>query len=341
MTRRSQFINHRWPITATLAILLFISTLLLLPFLLLVAFLVSLLNNYRGALRSTLFIICYLGLEVCGIVTSAWLWLRHRNNPSVFASGNFKLQCWWAYSLFAAALRIFNLQFHVHNAEALQGNAVIMLPRHASIADTILPMVYYAKPQNTRLRYVLKKELLWDPCLEIVGNRLPNFFVDRASVNSAAEVAGVIELLTESPLSEGLLLYPEGTRFSPRKRAALRAKAAGDGNLSQQLDRWPDLLPPRLGGCLGLLANNKGHDLLFLAHTGFEGSASFFELMNGSWTNSDVHLEFWRVPFADIPANTDDHKDFLFAQWDRMQQTVERLIALTHTQAPADGGAET
>ena len=42
-----------------------------------------------------------------------------------------------------------------------------MLLRHAGIADTIIPRVFYAIPQQVRLRYVLKKELLMDPCLDL------------------------------------------------------------------------------------------------------------------------------------------------------------------------------
>ena len=95
--------------------------------------------------------------------------------------------------------------------------------------------------------------------------------------------------------------------------------------MSEQLERWPKLLPPRLGGCLGLLGANKHHDLLFFAHSGFEGSANFAELINGSWSHSNIHLEFWRVPFNEIPLGAEQQKAFLFEQWDKMHATVERL----------------
>ena len=160
-----------------------------------------------------------------------------------------------------------------------------------------------------------------------MGNRLPNCFVDRVSQNTEAEVANVVALLEATPPDEGLLLYPEGTRFSKLKHQQLANKANADpqSELGQQLARWPKLLPPRLGGCLGLLAANKHHDLLFFAHSGFEGSATFAELVNGSWTGSNVHMEFWRVPFNEIPNNPDQQKEFLFNQWDKMHNTLDRL----------------
>jgi len=281
----------KWLITAPLIIAASILLTVTLPVSLLIGALLAIMPGYRGAPRAMLFLYCYVLCEVAGVLTSGWIWLRHRNDESAFLAANFALQCWWASTLMSAA-RV------------------------------------YAIPQNTRLRYVLKKELQWDPCLEIVGNRLPNYFVDRASQNSDAEVAGVVELLKAAPTGEGLLLYPEGTRFTRTKHRQLSTKAEQDSDLQTQLKRWPDLLPPRLGGCLGLLRANRSHDLLFFAHSGFEGSATFVELMNGSWSYSQVHMEFWRVPFADVPTDPDEQKAFLFAQWDRMQQTVERLDAL-------------
>jgi hypothetical protein len=58
---------------------------------------------------------------------------------------------------------------------------VIVFLRYASVADTLLPAVFLANPNGLKLRYVLKHELLLDPCLDIVGNRLPNSFVQRSA----------------------------------------------------------------------------------------------------------------------------------------------------------------
>jgi len=318
----------KWPITVPVLFLLLLLMMVTLPVTLLFALLLTLLPNYRGTVRTLLFFLCYLVCEVVGVVASAWITLRYSSTSENFQAANFKLQCWWASSLWKSARRIFSLSFHTHGAAALQGPAAILLPRHTSIADTILPMVYYAIPQDCRLRYVLKTELQWDPCLEIVGHRLPNYFVERGATDSAAEIAGVANLLSEAPSNQGLLLYPEGTRYSPQKHAALQTKAEGNAELMAQLERWPDLLPPRLGGYQALLEVNSQHDLLFMAHVGFGGSSSFSQLLNNSWAHSEVHMEFWRVPFADIPLDPEQRQEFLFTQWDRMQQTIERLKLL-------------
>ncbi len=320
----------KWLITVPLVLLTLGILITTLPFTLIAALLISLLPAYRGAFRALLFLLCFVVCETAGVVISAFLWLRYRNNEKEFIRANYRLQFGWSAALVNCARWVFSLTFHTHNSEALDGPAVLMLPRHASIGDTVLPITYYAIPQKIPLRYVIKKELQWDPCLEIVGNRLPNYFVDRLSQNSDEEVANVVALLNATPPEEGLLLYPEGTRFSAAKHKQLTAKASADpdSELAQQLARWPKLLPPRLGGCLGLLSANKHHDLLFFAHSGFEGSASFIELINGGWSHSEVHIEFWRVPYDEIPTSPAEQKEFLFEQWDKMHDTVERLEQL-------------
>ena len=139
--------------------------------------------------------------------------------------------------------------------------------------------------------------------------------------DSAKAVAEVSNLIASAGDDESVLIYPEGTRFTQKKHDELRAKYA---NLAPQLDRWPNLLPVRLGGVTGMMAANPGKDLVFLAHAGFEGSADIHDLLNGGWLNQRVRLHFWRIPYADLPK--EDVQEFLFREWDTMQSTVTALL---------------
>lgn len=294
------------------------------PILLLIALVATALPRFRGALPTLLFMLGYLWCETIGIVTAFLIWLRYRQ-PAQFLSANYRLQCWWANALKVIAEKLYGLKFEVMGADALEGPPAILLPRHASIADTIVPMVFYAIPQKLRLRYVLKRELLIDPCLDIVGNRLPNYFVDRGGQDSESARQGVATLLSDLGSQEGVLIYPEGTRFSKAKHAALGNRYKGSEDMQKQLARWQRLLPPRLGGSLALLKANPCRDLLFCAHSGFEGSSHFSTLINGSWKNARIKIEFWRVPYSKVPTGEKAQTQFLFEQWDRMEQTVEVL----------------
>ena len=190
------------------------------------------------------------------------------------------------------------------------------------MADTVLPLLYFGKARVESLRYVLKQELQYFPCLDIGGNLLPNVFVDRSGADSATAVAAVSELVATAGDEESVLIYPEGTRFTQAKHDALGEKRP---QLREQLERWPSLLPLRLGGVSAMLANNPGKDLVFLAHVGFEGSANIHDLLGGGWLRQRVILQFWRIPYADIPKG--DATEFLFSEWDKMQGVVNELKA--------------
>ena len=97
---------------------------------------------------------------------------------------------------------------------------------------------------------------------------------------AATAVAAVSELVATAGDEESVLIYPEGTRFTQAKHDALGEKRP---QLREQLERWPSLLPLRLGGVSAMLANNPGKDLVFLAHVGFEGSANVHDLLGGGW----------------------------------------------------------
>jgi 1-acyl-sn-glycerol-3-phosphate acyltransferase len=296
--------------------------------------LVSFRRGSRGALRSFVFVGMYLWCESIGIVVSFWLWLRHGlptrrggERWRRFLDGNFVLQCWWANALKVGAQRLFSLRFVVEGAQALDGAAVIMLPRHVSIADTIIPMVFYAIPKQIRLRYVLKRELLLDPCLDIVGNRLPNCFVARSGADAQADIDRVTVLARDLGADEGFLIYPEGTRFSAeRRRRVLEGFVSRVGAADlERMRAWTELLPPRPGGATALIRAAPDLDLVFCAHTGFEGASHVRHLINGSWIGADIRIRFWRVDRRDVPADEAAQRAFLFTQWDRMQDTVVAL----------------
>ncbi len=315
--------------------LLVIVTLVLtvaLPLLLLVSLLLAmLLPGARAAPRVLLFLTVFLWCETLGVIACGWLWLTdgHSRDPARrerFLERNFVLQFWWAGCLKEAAARLFRLRFIVEDDAILTGDGVIMLPRHCSIGDTLIPIVFYCARQGRRLRYVLKRELLFDPCLDIVGNRLPNYFVDRRSQDTASEVAGIQQLTTDLPPDHGILIYPEGTRFSHTKRLAVQRRLEErDPELAARTESWDRVLPPRTAGPVGLLTRNPGRDVVFCAHTGFEGSASFRTLFNGSWLDTTVRIRFWRIAYADLPSGAEALREFLLEQWERMNREVARL----------------
>ena len=297
-----------------------------LPLSLLIALLVP---SARAMPRCLLFITGFLSVECLGMLAALWLWLRHGafwlnpENPQ-YQESNYQLQFWWANSLKRIGTLLFALTFEVEGEDALDGDAAIVLPRHSSIGDTVLGLVFYGIPRDKRIRYVLKRELEMDPSLDIVGHRIPNYFVDRSSTKMSDELAALQDLATGLGPDDGVLIYIEGTRFTPGRRANVieSFKKRGDTEAVARAERMTEVLPPRMGGTLAIMDAAPEKDLVFCAHYGFEGSSHFRTLFSGAWVNSTIKIRFWRVPHTDIPADTEGKKALLMAQWEKMNDVV-------------------
>lgn len=281
-----------------------------------------------AALRCGAFLGIYLLCEAAGILASFAVWLVASGRSDAardrWQRWNFALQRRWAAALFGGAQRVFDLRLEVENEDAVAEGGFFLFLRHASTGDTLLASMLISVPHHIRLRYVMKRELLWDPCLDIVGNRLPNYFVERGASDGAREIAAVAALAEGLGDREGVLIYPEGTRFTEAKRARIleRLRERGSEDLLARAETLRHVLPPRLGGPLGLLERNPEADVVFCAHTGFEGAGTLLDLWRGSLVHQVIRVRLWRVPRARIPRSHDARAEWLLDQWRRVDEWI-------------------
>lgn len=299
------------------------------PLLLILA---ALLDLYRGsnwiAVRVVAFFETYLACEVAGVLASFVLWLWR--GPWTGASDkdwiacNRALQHRWGRALGGTAFKIFGIKVHVDADPQIGEKPILLFIRHASTADTILAVNYVSLPYNLPLRYVLKRELLFDPCLDIVGNRLPNVFVDRASASPAEEVQRVAALLDKLGEREGVLIYPEGTRFAEAKRQRIAAAfdEGGDAASAAYTRSLRSVLPPRRGGPSILLEHNPGLDIVICAHAGLEGSSSFQEFWNGGLVGSQLFLQLRSYDANTVPREPEAQLAWLQERWSEVDAFV-------------------
>jgi 1-acyl-sn-glycerol-3-phosphate acyltransferase len=285
----------------------------------------------RCALGITLYFVC----EATGILASFALWIANALWPSAdgdrWVTWNLMLQRVWARTLFAGAIRLFGMRVEVTGVDAVRRGPLFLFARHASTLDTLLPAVFVSQPRTLRLGHVMKRELLWDPCLDIVGQRTRNAFVRRGSEEREKEIALLRGLAAALGERDGVLLFPEGTRFSPAKREKALARLGGTGQSERfaRAQRLRRVLPPRRGGAVALLETRPDVDVAFLAHVGFEGTASLNDIWRGRLIGRTVRLLFWRVPSAEIARTTEERIAWLDGQWER----IDAWIA-AHEEAP-------
>ncbi len=329
--------RERWQrrvVSVPAYLVLCLAALTIFPVVLPIAAAVDLVRRRRWVLSRCLsFFVFYLCCEVAGVAISLMVWLTTGpwlgGQEREYVERNFRLQCWWARTLLRGATEIFGLKFAVEMGPEIGHGPMLLFLRHTGVGDTLLPSVFLAERFHIIFRYVLKRELLWDPCLDIVGQRLPNYFARRGSGASQREIGAVQSLLLNLGRDDGVLIYPEGTRFTPQKRqrALEKMRHGGETGLLSLAQTLRHTLPPRLGGPLGLLEKNPGADVVFCAHTGFDGAGTFHDLLKGTLIDATIRVTFWRVPYAEIPVERGAQAEWLYRQWQRVDDWVARNAA--------------
>lgn len=288
-TRRARL--RRRVVTLPAVLLGFVLFLALLVPALVVGALVDVLGRRRWAtVRVALYAVWWAGLESMGVVMAGVLWLRFAPGGRLHGEASFRahsgLQRWWATNLVRGARRLLGLRFQLDDATPLQrGGPLVVLARHGSQGDALLVAAMLAS-SGLRPRFILKRQLLWDPCLDLVGHRIPNYFVDRDTVDNREEVRNVGRLGEGLGADEAIVVFPEGTRFSPAKlERAVGILGDTDPGRVPQVRGLRRVLPIRTAGILEILDSAPTPDLVFLNHVG----VSDFRSLRDLWRN---------VPFA-------------------------------------------
>jgi len=151
-------------------------------------------------LRCVVYLTLYLVCEVMGVLAAFGLWLASGvwagASRATFLQRNVALQSWWANVLYRGAERVFALRTEVEGDAAIVPGPILVFIRHVSQADTLLPVVYVTRRHGIALRFVLKRELLWDPCLDIVAGASKRIRAARVGTGSPRD-ASVQQLMDD------------------------------------------------------------------------------------------------------------------------------------------------
>lgn len=316
---RSQTVNRRIRSIGIIALALAATTVAL-PLLLLLAVFFDLIRLFTGRAQFTairLLVVgwVFLAAEVVGIIALGAVWVASGGGRlrRLLIGGTYAIQRWWAGTLFAVIRAVFALELEVEGDAMLTPGPIIVFMRHASIIDNLLPSVLITAPHGIKLRYVLKQELLSDPALDIAGNRLPNYFVDRHG-GGATEVEAVGRLGMGLGADEGVLIYPEGTRFTPERRSRALDRLKGTPLLARA-ESLEEVLPPRPRGPIALLDVDPPADVIIAAHTGLDGFSHIRNILTGNLVGSTVRVRFERHPIESIPRDESARIDWLYDRW--------------------------
>ena len=269
------------------------------------------------ALRLVVFLWIYLATDMVALLALLALWLvsGFGRSDKLMVGATWHAQQLWARVLLGSVKLLFGLRIVDEGAECLRPGPVIVLIRHASIVDNFLPSVLVAARERVRLRYVIKRELLSEPCLDVAGQRLPNYFV-RRDTGEEVERENIGLLASGMGSEDGLLLYPEGTRFTAeRRQRALEKIAERDPQRAARLAPIEYLLPPKVGGLLAVLSQAPQADVVLMAHQGFDGLRLISDIWGGALVGRVINVRFTRVPHDQIPTSRDNQVQWLDELW--------------------------
>ncbi|MEO6652139.1 MAG: 1-acyl-sn-glycerol-3-phosphate acyltransferase [Ilumatobacteraceae bacterium] len=277
--------------------------------------------------RLLAFAVCWCWIELGGVVRAFGLWLQGRSGD---VQAHYDLMAWWSASLFAALGATIGMRPRWEGAEALAvGNAVVFA-RHASLGDSLLSGWVLANRARLHPRYVLKKELLYDPCLDVVGSRVPNHFLDRTANDGSTELPALRLLAAGMGPRDICVIFPEGSRTNAAKRErALARIAEHDPARAARMSSLRRLLPPRWAGSTALVEGAPDADIVLAWHTGFDGLDSFRGMIREvGRPMTPVRFVTRRIQRADVP-DGDAFGPWLDEQWLRLDAEVD--AALTDT----------
>ena len=324
-------------VTVPAVVVAWLLLIVLLPLLLIAALVTDAIRVGSGvrptALRLLLFMLTYLTAEVGAVLACLGIWLvtGFGLNKRLMVRASFALQAMWANVLWDAACAIFKLGVSVDGDENATPGPLVIFSRHASIVDNILPFQLFRRRHGMNLRYVLKRELVIDPALDIAGHWLPNHFVDRGGSDSDGELEALRQLASGLGADEGIVIFPEGTRFTTSKRErALQALKRRGPAMFQRAKGLRHVLPPRPGGALAIL-EKAAADVVLVAHHGFDGFASVSDIWNGGMVGKQIRVRISRFTYDSIPVGRSERIDWLFGIWADMDAW---LAGLNTTPAP-------
>lgn len=293
-------------------------------------------SPFFGAWRPLRMLAIVLSFVVHHIIASTaclGLWFRsgfgRRLGTEPMQRAHYAVLCWFVAGIYATVVRLAHVNVRVSESseveEALSQarRPVIVLSRHAGEGDTLLMLEHLIGRYDRRPRTVMNEALRLDPLIDVLGDRLPNRFVDPRGGDTEVEIAALASDLDDR---DAVLIFPEGGNFSERRRqkGIERLEGAGLVEEAEWARSMRHMSAPRPGGALAAIASAPKADIVFAGHIGFPSSlGEVWRLLPHDQT---VEVRLWMAAEGELPAGHDERIDWLFGWW----RTLDAWVAERH-----------
>lgn len=322
----------RRPVTVTVWLLMSVLCLVLSPLVLALAALVAAATGRPQTLIFARMVITYFALEFSTLIACGALWLASGGGllmgTGYFQRLHYRLLRWFVHGFARHCFSLFDI--HVPAEESTEASRalesdgpLLFFSRHAGPGDTILLIDRLLTRFDRLPRVVFKQSVALDPCVDLIGHRLPHAVLD---TSEKEDCEARIEEVSSGLGGRGVLvLFPEGGNFTPerRHRAIRKLWRTGRRTEAAKAQHMSHVLPPRPGGALAALRGNPDADVIFGAHSGLGLAVFPTEIWHEPPLGKTFRTRMWLSPAAERPRDRDAQVTWIYDWWKRLDKWIE------------------
>lgn len=243
-----------------------------------------------------------------------------------FQRAHYALLRFYLGVMFGEAERVLRVRVTVEGPgpEVYRDRPLLVFCRHAGPGDSFLLTDALVNRYEREPRIVLKDTLQWDPLVDVALNRLPSTFVGSGGRRRGDLEAEIGALARDLDGDDAFVIFPEGGNFTDLRRARSIERLREKGLLAEaeMAERLRHVLAPRPGGVVAALANARGADVVWVAHTGTDTLHSVADVWRALPMDRTVLMRWWRVPHDEVPTGRDEQVAWLYEWWARIDAWI-------------------
>lgn len=226
---------------------------------------------------------------------------------------------WWAW----AVEHIVGLKVHFSGDDVPAAENAVVIANHQGMGDIlVLLCLAIRKKRIGDLKWIVKDGLKYVPGLGWGMLFIECVFLKRAWAKDETRIIHAFKKYKDAEIPVWMMMFPEGTRFTPAKLAASQTFATKAG-----LTPYRRLLIPRTKGFSTAVNGLRTHvSAVYSVTIGYPGKApSLVSLIRGDVKEVSCHVR--RHPIASLPED-----DKALADW-LMRDFREKDALMTHFEA--------
>ncbi len=207
-----------------------------------------------------------------------------------------------AEAVFAFRLRLDSPRDDDDGHPGTPARPVIVLGRHAGPGASFVLVHVLLRARHRIPRIVLKKTLRIDPALDVLLTRLGCAFIGNAGPGGEVATGAVRRLASGLGPRDALVLFPEGSDWTPTRHrmAVARLRLRGLRKQAAAAEAMPNVLPPRPAGTLAALDGAPGADIAVFMHTGHDDILDAGSVWRALPLRRELHMVWWNEPRPDV-----------------------------------------